>query len=190
MIAVAIGTGALFLLSFLTVVTVSRIDQRYAADAIVVLGAAQYDGRPSPVLQARLDHGAQLYNENWADLIVVTGGIVEGDRMSEATAGRQYLVSIGIPAEAVVVQSEGRNTAGSMDAVADWLIGQGHHRVILVSDPFHLARLRLEASRLGLEAWTSPTTTSPISSSFRTELEYFLAEAVKLPVLVARSLLP
>lgn len=190
MVAIAVGAAALFLLSFVTVLVVSRTDQRYAADAIVVLGAAQYDGRPSPVLQARLDHGAELFRDGWADLIVVTGGIVEGDRMSEATAGRQYLVGIGIPTASVVVQAEGRNTAGSMDAVADWLLGQGHRRVILVSDPFHLARLRLEASRLGLEAWTSPTATSPISSNFSTELEYVLAEAVKLPVLIARSLLP
>lgn len=182
--------AALFLLSFVTVVVVSRTDQRYAADAIVVLGAAQYDGRPSPVLQARLDHAAQLYRDGWSELIVVTGGIVAGDRMSEATAGRRYLVSNGIPTESVVVQAEGRNTSGSMDAVAEWLIGQGHRRVILVSDPFHLARLRLEASRLGLEAWTSPTATSPISSRLGTELRYLLAEAIKLPVLVVRSLLP
>ena len=184
------GLTSLFLLSFLAVLTVSRLDQRYSSDAIVILGAAQYNGRPSPVLQARLDHGAELFREGWAELIVVTGGIVEGDRMSEATAGQRYLVNNGIPPEAVVVQAEGRNTAGSMDAVAAWLLGQGHDRVILVSDPFHLARLRLEARRLGLEAYTSPTATSPISSRFATELSYLLAEAMKLPVLVARELLP
>ena len=180
----------LYLLSFATVLGVSRLDQRYEADAIVILGAAQYDGRPSPVLQARLDHGAKLYAEGWAELLVVTGGIVVGDRMSEATAGQRYLVGLGIPPEAVVVQAEGHNTTGSMDAVADWLRGEGRERVILVSDPFHLARLRLEASRLGLTAWTSPTGTSPISSSFRTELNYLMAEAAKLPVLIIRSLLP
>lgn len=178
------------MLSFLTVVVVSRLDQRFAADAIVVLGAAQYDGRPSPVFQARLDHGAELYREGWSDLVVVTGGIVPGDRMSEATAGRRYLLSLGIPPDSIVVQAEGRSTAGSMDAVAVWLRGQGHQRVLLVSDPFHLARLRIEARRLGLEAWTSPTTTSPISSRFTTELRYLLSEAAKLPVLAVRSLLP
>lgn len=181
---------SLFLLSFVSVLAVSRMDQRYSADAIVILGAAQYNGRPSPVLQARLDHGAELFREGWAEQIVVTGGIVAGDRMSEATAGQRYLVSIGIPPEDVVVQAEGRNTAGSMDAVAAWLLGEGRDRVILVSDPFHLARLRLEARRLGLEAYTSPTTTSPISSRFATELRFLLAEAVKLPILVAQELLP
>lgn len=169
---------------------VSRLDQRFAADAIVVLGAAQYDGRPSPVFQARLDHGAVLYGEGWSDLLVVTGGIVPGDRMSEATAGRRYLLGLGIPPDSIVVQAEGRSTSGSMDAVAAWLRGQGHQRVLLVSDPFHLARLRIEARRLGLEAWTSPTTTSPISSRFTTELRYLLSEAAKLPVLAVRSMLP
>jgi uncharacterized SAM-binding protein YcdF (DUF218 family) len=169
---------------------VSRLDQRHAADAIVILGAAQYDGRPSPVLQARLDHGADLFRDGWADLIVVTGAIVAGDRMSEATAGQRYLVGVGVPPGQVLVQPEGHTTAGSMEAVAGWLLAEGKPRVILVSDPFHLARLRLEARRLGLEAWTSPTATSPISSRFSTELRYLLAEAAKLPVLAIRELLP
>jgi uncharacterized SAM-binding protein YcdF (DUF218 family) len=181
---------SLFLLSFCAVLAVSRLDQRFTSDAIVILGAAQYDGRPSPVLQARLDHGASLYRDGWAEQILVTGGIVEGDRMSEATAGRRYLVNNGIPPGAVVVQAEGRNTAGSMDAVAAWLRGEGHDRVILVSDPFHLARLRLEARRLGIEAYTSPTATSPISRRFGTELRFLLAEAVKLPIIVLRGLWP
>lgn len=154
---------------------------------MVVLGAAQYNGRPSPVFQARLDHAATLYREGYADLIVVTGGIVEGDRMSEATAGQRYLVSTGIPADSIVVQAVGRNTAGSLEAVADYLRGEGIHRVLLVSDPFHLARLRLEAHRLGFDALTSPTRTSPISRHFRTEVEYLLREAAKLPILLLRG---
>lgn len=165
----------------------SRIDQRYEADAVVVLGAAQYDGRPSPVFQARLDHAATLYREGYAQLIVVTGGIVEGDRMSEATAGRRYLVGNGIPADSIVVQAVGRNTAGSLEAVAEYLRGEGIHRVLLVSDPFHLARLRLEAHRLGFDALTSPTRTSPISRRFGTEVEYLMREAAKLPVLLLRG---
>lgn len=169
---------------------VSRLDQRRQADAIVILGAAQYDGRPSPVLKARLDHGASLYREGYAELIVVTGGIVEGDRMSEATASQRYLVSRGIPAGVVVVQPQGRTTAGSMDAVAEYLRGVGKERVILVSDPFHLARLRLEAHRLGLTAYTSPTQTSPISRDFTTELRFLLAEGAKLPVTLLKGLLP
>lgn len=172
------------------VVIVSRIDQRRPADAIVVLGAAQYNGRPSPVFAARLDHAADLFQQHLAPVIVVTGGIVVGDRMSEATAGRQYLVSRGIPPDAIVLQAEGHTTAGSMEAVANYLRGEGRTHVLLVSDPFHLARLHLEAHRLGLVAWTSPTRTSPISASRRTELGYFLAEAAKLPVILLKDILP
>ncbi|HET9065007.1 MAG TPA: YdcF family protein [Gemmatimonadales bacterium] len=190
MLAIAIASGAVYLLSFLVVLVASRVDERRNADAIVILGAAQYDGRPSPVLKARLDHGAKLFRDGWAPLIVVTGGIVEGDRMSEATAGQRYLTGIGLPPEQVVVAAEGRSTRGSMDAVAERLKGEGLRRVILVSDPFHMARLRLEGRRLGLLTYTSPTTTSPISTHFRTELGYLLKEAAKLPILVLRSLLP
>lgn len=190
MLVLASMTGAVYLLSFFVVLTVSRIDERRDADAIVILGAAQYNGKPSPVLQARLDHGAQLFRDGWARLIVVTGGIVEGDRMSEATAGQRYLTSLGLPASQVVVAAQGHSTSSSMEAVADRLRGEGLQRVILVSDPFHMARLRLEGHRLGLKAYTSPTTTSPISTHFRTELGYLLKEAAKLPVLAIRSLLP
>jgi uncharacterized SAM-binding protein YcdF (DUF218 family) len=139
------------------------------------------------VFKARLDHAGALYRDGFADLIVVTGGIVEGDRMSEATAGQQYLVGTGIPADSIVVQAVGRNTAGSLEAVAVYLRGAGIQRVLLVSDPFHLARLRLEAHRLGFDAMTSPTRTSPISRRFGTEISYLLAEAFKLPVLLVRG---
>jgi uncharacterized SAM-binding protein YcdF (DUF218 family) len=186
----AAALASLYLLSFLVVLGVSRTDQRAPADAIVVLGAAQYDGRPSPVLRARLDHGALLFRERWAPVIVVTGGIVAGDRMSEATAGQRYLVDQGIPPEAVVVQPQGRTTAGSMEAVAAWLRDEGRTRVLLVSDPFHLARLRVEARHHGLTPFTSPTATSPISSRFAIELRYLLAEAAKLPALNLRNLRP
>ena len=183
------GAASTYLLAFIVVLVVSRIDQRYEADAVVVLGAAQYDGRPSPVLQARLDHAATLYRDGYAGRIVVTGGIVQGDRMSEATAGQRYLVANGVPADDIVVEAEGRNTAGSLEAVADYLRGEGIARVILVSDPFHLARLRIEARRLGLEPSTSPTRTSPISRRFRTEMGYLLAEAAKLPILIVRGII-
>jgi uncharacterized SAM-binding protein YcdF (DUF218 family) len=175
-------------LSFLVVLLVSRLDQRYDADAIVVLGAAQYDGRPSPVFRARLDHAALLYREGYAGLLVVTGGIVAGDRMSEATAGRRYLVQAGVATDDIAVAAEGRSTAESVEAVSEMLGGDAVQRVILVSDPFHLARLRLEARRVGLAAYTSPTRTSPISERLGTEVRYLLAEAAKLPVILLWSL--
>ena len=158
----------------------ARTDQRRAAGAIVVLGAAQYNGRPSPVLRARLDHALALQQEGLAPLIVVTGGIGSGDRESEATVGRRYLLGLGVDDSAVVVVAKGKDTDETMAAVAEWVRDRGLTDVLLVSDGFHLARLRVVARRHGLTAWTSPAPASPISGA--REWGYFLAEGVKLPV--------
>ena len=177
----------IYLVALVDVVITSRRDERRPIDAIVVLGAAQYNGHPSPVLRARLDHATALYRAGLAPVIVVTGGIVEGDRMSESAAAQNYLVANGIPKDSVV-QEAGRSTAASMDSVAQYLHTQRKSRVLLVSDPFHVARLHLEAWRVGLDGYTSPTRTSPISRNFTTELGYFLAEAAKLPLIFVRGL--
>lgn len=161
---------------------VSRLDQRHAADAIVVLGAAQYNGRPSPVLKARLDHALDLYRAGLAPVIMVTGGIGAGDRMSEATVGHRYLRSLAVPDSAIIVRPDGRTTDESMRSVAEWMHDREHSRMLLVSDPFHMARLRLEARRGGLEVYTSPTRSSPITPGSRREAGYLALEALKLPV--------
>ena len=173
-----------YLFSFFGVALASRQDQRQPVDAIVVLGAAQYNGKPSPVLRARLDHALILYREGLAPTVVVTGGIGEGDRVSEATVGRQYLVGHAIPESAVVVRPEGRSTQASIQSVGQWAGEHAVHRILLVSDPFHMLRLRLEARRTSLEAFTSPTRTSPISANWRSELFFFSAEAWKIPVVL------
>ena len=167
----------------------SQNDQRRQVDAIIVLGAAQYNGRPSPVLRARLDHAFSLYREGYAPLIVVTGGVGRGDTTSEATVGRRYLVARNVPAEAVVAQPVGRYTTASMTAVGDWLHDRGLRRVLLVSDPFHMFRLRLEARRNALEAYTSPTESSPISDNPVLELRYLFAEGAKAPVAWIKAML-
>ncbi|HSC59293.1 MAG TPA: YdcF family protein [Gemmatimonadales bacterium] len=179
--------GLVYGASFTVVLTESREDQARPADAIVVLGAAQYNGRPSPVLKSRLDHGLDLWRDRIATRIVVTGGIGEGDRMSEATVGQRYLLSRGVPDSEVVVLARGRTTDETMAAVAGWLNDKGLGSVVLVSDPFHMARLRLEARGHRVKAYTSPTRTSPISESPRDERRYLAAEAAKLPVVWVRS---
>ena len=161
---------------------VSRVDERGQADAIVVLGAAQYNGRPSPVLRARLDHAIALYQAGFAPSIVVTGGIGSGDRMSEATVGHRYLRSHNVPDSAIVVRPDGRTTWESMQSVREWMHEREVSRMLLVSDPFHMARLRLEARRTGLKVLTSPTRTSPIVPGSRIEFGYLAEEALKLPV--------
>jgi uncharacterized SAM-binding protein YcdF (DUF218 family) len=184
LLAVVILPLLVYCLAFLAVVRASSQDQRRPADAIVVLGAAQYNGKPSPVLRARLDHALSLYREGLAATMVVTGGIGEGDRVSEATVGRQYLVGHGIPDSAVVVRPQGRSTQASIRSVAQWAAEHGVRRVLLVSDPFHMLRLRLEARRAALEAYASPTRTSPISAHWRMELFFFSTEAWKIPIVL------
>ena len=185
----ALAAAIAYTVSLVMVLAVSQVDQRRPVDAIVVLGAAQYNGRPSPVFKARLDHALGLYREDVAPLIVVTGGVGRGDTTSEAIVGRRYLMAHDVPAEGVVAQPHGRTTAASMTAVADWLHGRGLRRVLLVSDPFHMFRLRLEARRTALEAYTSPTESSPISDNPGLELRYLFREGLKIPVAWGRSLM-
>ena len=179
-----------YTISLVMVLVVSQQDERRPVDAIVVLGAAQYNGRPSPVLRARLNHALSLYREKLAPLVVVTGGIGRGDTTSEAVVGQRYLVAHGIPEGAVVAQGEGRTTKASMSAVTAWLHARGLRRVLLVSDPFHMFRLRLEARRTALEAYPSPTESSPISDNPVLELRYLFAEGFKIPVAWVRSWSP
>jgi uncharacterized SAM-binding protein YcdF (DUF218 family) len=179
--------GLAYTVSLILVLVVSQQDQRRPVDAIVVLGAAQYNGRPSPVLRARLDHALSLYRDRSAPLVIVSGGVGRGDTISEAVVGRRYLIAHGVPGDAVVAQAEGRTTMASMSAVAAWLRPRGLRRVLLVSDPFHMFRLRLEARRTALEAYTSPTESSPISDNPVLELRYLLAEGFKIPVAWVRS---
>jgi len=177
-----------YVILFLWVYRVSRQDQRERADAIVVLGAAQYNGRPSPVLRARLDHALELYRAGLAPMVVVTGGIGPGDRMSEATVGHKYLRA-QLPDSAIIVRPDGRTTEESMRSVAEWMREREVARVLLVSDPFHMARLRLEARHANLVAFVSPTRTSPITAGSRREAGYLALEALKLPVTAFRNML-
>jgi uncharacterized SAM-binding protein YcdF (DUF218 family) len=182
-----LAAGIAFTVALVFVLVVSQQDERRPADAIVVLGAAQYNGRPSPVLKARLDHAADHYRDKLAPRIIVTGGVGRGDTMSEAAVSRRYLLWRGVRDTAIVVQPQGRSTYTSMTVVARWLQLRRLSSVILVSDPFHMCRLRLEARRTELTAYTSPTPTSPISDNPNLELLYLAREALKVPVAWVRS---
>jgi len=166
------------------VVVRGREDQAQPADAIVVLGAAQYVGRPSPVLRARLDHGIDLWKRGLAAQLIVTGGTGPGDTTSEAAVGRRYAIKQGVPASAILLEARGRTTSESMRGVAALMRGRKQRRVILVSDPFHMLRLGLVARRFGLTGYTSPTRTSPISANRASVWSYVLAESVKVPVAI------
>ncbi len=134
------------------------------ADAIVVLGAAQYDGEPSPVFAGRLDHAALLWEQGRADLVVTVGAKQPGDRTTEAEAGRDYLIGHGVPSDAVVALPVGHSTWESLEAAAAHLQSGDRSSVFLVSDPWHNARVKAMASDLGLEAYASATWRSGATS--------------------------
>jgi uncharacterized SAM-binding protein YcdF (DUF218 family) len=167
-IAVRIGVlGFVIVFLYLSVTFVqvwmaSRRDNTRPSQAIVVLGAAQYNGRPSRVLAARLDHAIDLFDRRVAPVIVVTGGREPGDRFTEAGASAEYLHQHGIVDTAILRETSGRTSWESLEAAARFLKSRHILRVVLVSDPYHSARIDAIAHELGLRAVTSPTRTSPI----------------------------
>ncbi len=167
------------------------------ADAIVVLGAAQYGGRPSPVLRARLDHAVALWHAHRAPRMVFTGGRRDGDLISEAAAGRRFAMRRGVPATAILLEATGRTSLESMSGADVVLRAQGNAigapmsarpRVLLVSDPFHMLRLDVLARLHGLTPLPSPTRTSPISAKRAVAMEYVFRESIALPTDVAMML--
>jgi uncharacterized SAM-binding protein YcdF (DUF218 family) len=142
--------------------SVGNGDQTRPVDAIVVLGAAQYDGRPSPQLRARLDHVVELWKLGVAPLVVVTGGNQPGDRFTEASASAAYLSQHGVASAAILQENRSHSSWESLAGVARLLNERDASRVLLVSDPFHSLRIRLVAQELGLTAYVSPTRTSPV----------------------------
>ena len=159
----------LLCLSYILIVFVqvwwnSTRDQARTADAIVVLGAAQWDGIPSPVLEARLEQALKLYEEGLSPIIVTTGSKQTGDRFTEAYAGLTYLLERSVPESSILVVVDGRNTFESLSATANVLAEkQIGSDIILVSDPYHSLRAKEIAREVGLQAWFSPT---DLSSSF------------------------
>lgn len=176
-VLLVLGWGAVVL----AVAVEGARDQAATADAIVVLGAAQYNGRPSPVFRARLDHAAGLYQRGLAPVVLVTGGVGTGDTLNEAIVGRDYLARLGLPPEALVALPAGDDTHASLAQVGRWFRGRGNRRALLVSDAFHMLRLRIIAERVGLVPLTSPAARSPIRSNARRNTTYLLAEGFKVP---------
>ena len=145
------------------------------ADAIVVLGAAQYDGEPSPVFAGRLDHAALLYEQGRAGRILVLGGGQPGDRFTEAEAGRAYLVDKGVPADAITPVPKGHTTFESLRATAPVMREAGMDSAFLVSDPWHNARVERMARDLGIDGHASATWQSAATSQ-DTRLEGYVRE--------------
>ncbi len=179
-----------WILCLVAIVAWSMRDDTGSADAIIVMGAAQYSGRPSPVLRARLDHALDLWRDARATRIVLTGGRHVGDLISEAEAGRRYVVRRGVPTQQVLLEAFGRTSLASMHGAASLILTHRDSvtrrpRVLLVSDPFHMLRLDILARLHGLSPLLSPTRTSPISANRSVAIEYILRESIALPTDVA-----
>jgi uncharacterized SAM-binding protein YcdF (DUF218 family) len=157
-------------------------DQARQVDAIVVMGAAQYDGRPSPQLAARLDHVATLWPEGFAPLIVVTGGNQPGDRFTEADASAAYLIERGVPDSAILREDRGSTSYESIERVAALLDERsaGTHSVLVVTDPYHTLRSKLIAEEVGLTVYGSSTPTSVVTGARSLERHVWEAGGVAI----------
>ena len=158
--ALVIVVVGYFGITFIQVWRAARTDHAQPAEAIVVMGAAQYDGRPSPVLQARLDHAARLYREGIAPIIVVTGGSQPGDRFTEALTGFRYLRGIGVPEDDLRIENQGTNSWESLAAAAAFLRRDGITEVVIVSSPYHSLRVEKIAGEVHLRGHASPARTA------------------------------
>lgn len=163
-IGVLVLAGFMYVcLNIVQVWSVGRSSGAREVDAIVVMGVAQYDGRPSPQLQARLDHVLTLWNMGVAKLVVTTGGNQPGDRFTEARASADYLIAGGIPESSISMEDIGATTLQSLQGVAEIMKSRGLASVEIVTDPYHALRSRLIAQDLGLTAYVSPTENSAVT---------------------------
>jgi uncharacterized SAM-binding protein YcdF (DUF218 family) len=154
----------------------ARQDSRPASDAIVVLGSAQYNGVPSSIFEARLEHAIALYEDGVAPVIVTVGGKADGDQFTEAEAGQRYLSQAGVPDDALLAVPEGVDTLESIRAVAATFADRGWSNAVLVSDPWHAMRAQRMAEDAGLEADSSPTRQGPAVHTRATQVRYILRE--------------
>lgn len=165
---------------------VGQQDERATSvDAVVVMGAAQYDGRPSPVFEARLDHAIELVRSGVAPRLIVTGGRQPGDRFSEAEAARRYAIDRGVPGELILAETSGTDTRSSLVNVAALLDSEGLERAIFVSDRTHMLRVRLLARDLGITGFGSPTASSPIDRDLAARAAATIREIAALAAYLA-----
>nr|WP_221203405.1 YdcF family protein [Modestobacter versicolor] len=181
MVARAVGAAltAVLLLVVSTALAIwwtARQDARPGSDAIVVLGSAQYNGVPSSIFEARLEHALELYSDGVAPVVVTVGGRAAGDEFSEAQAGREYLADAGMDDDALLAVEEGVDTLESMRAVAAEFDGRGWSTAVLVTDPWHAMRAERMAEDAGMEASSSPTRQGPAVQTRATQFRYILRE--------------
>lgn len=178
-----IGAAALWATTILLILYTGARPVLRQADAILVLGAAQYNGRPSPVFKARLDHALELYHRGLAHTLVFTGGVGAGDTLSEGEVGKRYAMRNGVPASAILVERHGVTSAESVAAAAALMRSRELHSALVVSDSYHMLRLELLARRAGIRPYRAPAA-SPIDRARRQRVRYILRESVLFPATV------
>lgn len=154
----------------------SHIDDAQDADAIVVLGASQWNGAPSPVFKARLDQAYLLYQEEYAPFIILTGGVGDGEEMSESQAGKDYLIQRGILEDKILLEEEGQTSWQSLNQVTQIIQSNKFNSIILVSDGFHMMRLKKMVKDLDIKALSSPALESPINKSKLNKFKHVVRE--------------
>jgi uncharacterized SAM-binding protein YcdF (DUF218 family) len=172
----------LWIVSIAAVIIAGEWSNTRSADAIIVLGAAQYNGRPSPVLQARLDHALDLYRRGLASHLIFTGGTGVGDTVSEAEVSRRYAIQHGVPSTAIMTERDGLTSAQSVRAAGALMASAGLRSALLVSDSYHMMRLEVLARRSHIVPFRAPAANAPIDEASRgTRWEYVLRESVLFP---------
>jgi uncharacterized SAM-binding protein YcdF (DUF218 family) len=156
----------------------ARQDDRRVSDAIVVLGAAQFDGRPSSIFTARLVHARDLWRDDVAPRIITVGGNQEGDRFTEASAGKRWLSEHGVPARRVVAVPTGSDTLSSVTAVQERMQRRGWSTAVIVTDPWHALRTGSMAGDKGIDAVLSPTRQGPAVRTRSTQIRYIGRETL------------
>src|SRR6266516_972709 len=182
-IGILLAVLAYFAVTTLLFVVWMGRDQRPHADAIVVLGAAQYNGRPSAIYEVRLQHAVDLYSSGVARLVVFTGGKEPGDRFTEGGSGAHWAELHGVPASATVIEDQSRTTYQNLSGTKRLLQSRVRDRpmhIVVVSDPYHMYRAITQARGLGFKAYASPTRTSPVSASRVKLTEAVLREDIAL----------
>lgn len=188
-IAAILALMALIGLGFMAAIYAEgRSDETRQVDAILILGTTQNYGTPSAHLEARLQHGYDLYEAGYADWIIVTGGRIEGDPFTEAGVSRDWLINLGVPEDAILYEDEGRNTWENMTGARDAAEQHGIESVLIVSDGFHLFRAERMANAVGFESYSSSTPYSPIRPWSADELTYVIRETVAVIVQMPRWL--
>jgi uncharacterized SAM-binding protein YcdF (DUF218 family) len=180
LIALWLGTVGLILL-------VGSWPNPHKADAILVLGAAQWNGKPSPVFKARLDHALQLHRESFAPYLVVTGGVGRNDTLSEGEVALRYVTGHGVDPRHVLVERKGLTSAESMTAAAALMRASGLHSAIIVSDSYHMLRVELLARQSGIKPYRAPAPNSPIDRAPAERWRYIMRESLLFPATALMS---